>query len=134
MSFQSDPSPPPVGLCDKNFLSLSSGLCGLDLYPVCTEVQLLSFVCSTGRKGSKPRLWNIQNLGPVPPYAPLGKGKRKKGRWCGGTKTNEKNCSPHTSRKGKKGKTIVWTPRNQELEGRTGAFFLVAFLPIVKMS
>jgi len=27
-------------------------------------VQLLSFVCSTGGKGSKPRLWNIQNLGP----------------------------------------------------------------------
>ena len=32
-------------------------------------IQLLSFVCSTGRKGSKPRLWNIQNLGPVPPYS-----------------------------------------------------------------
>ena len=34
----------------------------------CTEVQLLSFVCSTEGKGSKPRLWNIQNLGAVPPY------------------------------------------------------------------
>ena len=33
-----------------------------------TEVQLLSFVCSTGGKGSKPRLWNVQNLGAVPPY------------------------------------------------------------------
>jgi len=33
-----------------------------------TEVQLLSFVCSTGNKGSKPRLWNIQNLGAVPSY------------------------------------------------------------------
>ena len=30
-----------------------------------TEVQLLSFVCSTGGKGSKSRLWNIQNLGAV---------------------------------------------------------------------
>ena len=28
-----------------------------------TGVQLLSFVCSTGGKGSKLRLWNIQNLG-----------------------------------------------------------------------
>ena len=27
-----------------------------------TEVELLSFVCSTGGKGSKPRLWNIQKL------------------------------------------------------------------------
>ena len=34
-----------------------------------TEVQLLSFVCSTLGKGSKPRLWNIQNLGAV--RAPL---------------------------------------------------------------
>ena len=33
-----------------------------------TEVQLLSFVCSTGGKGSEPRVWNIQNLGAVPPY------------------------------------------------------------------
>jgi len=33
-----------------------------------TEVQLLSIVCSTGGRGSKPRLWNIQNLGAVPPY------------------------------------------------------------------
>ena len=33
-----------------------------------TEVQLLSFVCFTGGKGSQPRLWNIQNLGAVPPY------------------------------------------------------------------
>jgi len=34
-----------------------------------TEVQLLSFVGSIQGKGSKPRLWNIQNLGAVPPYA-----------------------------------------------------------------
>jgi len=33
-----------------------------------TEVQLLSFICSTGAKGSKPSLWNIQNLGAVPRY------------------------------------------------------------------
>ena len=33
-----------------------------------TEVQLLSIVCSTGGRGSKPHLWNIQNLGAVPPY------------------------------------------------------------------
>ena len=25
-------------------------------------------VCSTGGKGRQPRLWNIQNLGAVPPY------------------------------------------------------------------
>ena len=29
--------------------------------PYLTEVQLLSFVCSTEGKGSKPPLWNIQN-------------------------------------------------------------------------
>ena len=33
--------------------------------PITTEVQFLSFVCSTGGKGSKPRLWNRQNLGAV---------------------------------------------------------------------
>jgi len=32
-----------------------------------TEVQLLRFVCSTGGKGGKPRLWNLQNLGAAPP-------------------------------------------------------------------
>jgi len=37
-----------------------------------TEVQLLSFVCCTGGRGSKPRLWNIQNLGVVPPYSAVG--------------------------------------------------------------
>ena len=36
-----------------------------------TEVQLLGFVRSTGGKGNQPRLWNIQNLGPVPPYTPF---------------------------------------------------------------
>ena len=35
---------------------------------LCTEVQLLSFVCSTGGKGDQPRLWNIQRLGAVPSY------------------------------------------------------------------
>ena len=39
-----------------------------------TEVQLLSFVCSTGGKGSKLRLWNIQNLGPVPLYRATSRG------------------------------------------------------------
>ena len=34
----------------------------------CTEVQGLSCVGSTGGEGSKPRLWNLRNLGPVPPY------------------------------------------------------------------
>jgi len=29
------------------------------------EAQLLSFVWSTGGKGSKPRSWNLQNLGDV---------------------------------------------------------------------
>ena len=48
---------PAAGLC-----------CAIDLtVKVFTEVELLSFVCSTGGKGYKPRLWNIQNLGPVPP-------------------------------------------------------------------
>ena len=32
-----------------------------------TEVQLLSFVCSIGGKSGQPGLWNIQNLGAVPP-------------------------------------------------------------------
>lgn len=32
-----------------------------------TEVQLLSFVCSTGGKGRKSSLWNLQNLGSAPP-------------------------------------------------------------------
>jgi len=44
-----------------------SGVSGAALIEHTTEVQLLSFVCSTGGKGSQPRLWNIQNLGPVPP-------------------------------------------------------------------
>ena len=48
------------------------------------EVQLLSFVlvCSTGGKVSKPRLWNMQSLGPVLGYGHKG---RKKGsaRSCG---------------------------------------------------
>ena len=33
-----------------------------------TEAQLLSFVCSTGGKGSKFSLRNLQNLDAVPPY------------------------------------------------------------------
>jgi len=32
-----------------------------------TEVQGISFVGYTGSEGSKPRLWNLQNLCPVPP-------------------------------------------------------------------
>jgi len=31
------------------------------------EIQLLSLVCWTGSKSRGPRLWNIQNLGAVPP-------------------------------------------------------------------
>ena len=46
----------------------AGGILGRRADHALTEVQLLSFVCSTGGKGSKPRLWNIQNLGPVPPY------------------------------------------------------------------
>ena len=34
-----------------------------------TEVQGISFVGYTGGEGSKLRLWNLQNLCPVPPYA-----------------------------------------------------------------
>jgi len=34
-----------------------------------TEVQGISSVGYTGGEGSKPRLWNLQNLCPVPPYA-----------------------------------------------------------------
>ena len=33
-----------------------------------TEVQRLSFVCSTSEVGYLYPLWNIQNLGAVPPY------------------------------------------------------------------
>ena len=33
-----------------------------------TEVQGISFVGYTGDEGSKSRLWNLQNLCPVPPY------------------------------------------------------------------
>ena len=33
-----------------------------------TEGHTVSFVGSTGGEGSKPRLWNLQNLCPVPPY------------------------------------------------------------------
>jgi len=36
-------------------------------FSLLTEVQLLSFVCSTGCKNRKSRLCNIQNLGAVPP-------------------------------------------------------------------
>jgi len=36
---------------------------------VSTEVQGISFVGYTGSEGSKPRLWNLQNLCPVPPYS-----------------------------------------------------------------
>jgi len=32
-----------------------------------TEVQGISSVGYTGGEGSKPRLWNLQNLCPVPP-------------------------------------------------------------------
>ena len=32
------------------------------------EVQGIGFVGSTGSEGSKPRLWNLQNLCPVLPY------------------------------------------------------------------
>ena len=38
---------------------------------ICTEVEGLSFVGSTGDEGSKPRSWNLQNLSPVPPYDEL---------------------------------------------------------------
>ena len=44
----------------------SGGLnCGLVR---CTEVQGLSFVGYTGVQGGRLRLWNLQNLWPVPPY------------------------------------------------------------------
>jgi len=33
--------------------------------PTSTEVKGISFVGSTRGVGSKPRLWNLQNLGPV---------------------------------------------------------------------
>jgi len=36
------------------------------------EAQLLSFVWSTGGKGSKPRSWNLQNLGDVHLYSGTG--------------------------------------------------------------
>jgi len=36
-----------------------------------TEVQGISFVGYTGGEGSKLRLWNLQNLCPVPPYIQL---------------------------------------------------------------
>ena len=38
--------------------------------PSCTEVlvQGISFVGCTGGEGSKPGLWSLQNLCPVPPY------------------------------------------------------------------
>jgi len=32
-----------------------------------TEAQGLGFVGSIAGEGSKPRLWKLQNLGPVPP-------------------------------------------------------------------
>jgi len=34
-----------------------------------TEVQGISFVGYTGTVGGRPRLWNLQNLCPVPPYS-----------------------------------------------------------------
>ena len=45
---------------------LSLGEARLEMvYSSMILVQFLSFVCSTGGKGSKPRLWNLQNLGAV---------------------------------------------------------------------
>ena len=44
---------------------------GVEMHICITEVELLSFVCYTGGKDSKPRLWNIQNLGAVPLYPPV---------------------------------------------------------------
>ena len=41
--------------------------------PCClTEVQGISFVGYTGVGSGRPRLWNLQNLCPVPPYIYLG--------------------------------------------------------------
>ena len=43
-------------------------------YGTVTEAQLLNFyarVCSTGGRRKKPRLWNIQSVGLVPPYLRL---------------------------------------------------------------
>ena len=36
-----------------------------------TEVEGISFEGYTGVEGGRPRLWNLQNLCPVPPYAAL---------------------------------------------------------------
>ena len=36
-------------------------------YVLSTEVQGISFVGYTGVVGGRPRLWNLQNLCPVPP-------------------------------------------------------------------
>jgi len=63
-----DASLPPQGKsAPENKLSYPADP-STDMYVVdLTEVQLLSFVCSTGRKASKTSLWNVQNLGAVPP-------------------------------------------------------------------
>ena len=43
------------------------GSCVMSGRDIRTEVQGLSFVGSTGGEDDGPRLWNLQNLGPIPP-------------------------------------------------------------------
>jgi len=55
----------PLPFSSRECGSCLQTILSLDNY---TEVLLLCLICSTGCKGSKPRLWNLQNLGAVPPY------------------------------------------------------------------